>query len=58
MNLVIIVIAVVCMKAVYAKIKEMYAKMKHALVMEIVLISITSQNAYALVHMKENVVKR
>ena len=58
MNLVIIVTAVVCMKAVYASIKEMYAKMKHALVMEIVLISITSLNAFALVHMKENVVKR
>ena len=57
MNLVIIAIVVVFMKAVYANIKEMYAKMKHALAMEIVLISIISPNVFALVHMKEKVVK-
>ena len=58
MNLVIIAIVVAYFKAVCVSIKEMYAKMKHALAMEIVLISITSRNAYALVHMKEKVVKR
>jgi hypothetical protein len=58
MNSAIIVIAVFCMKAVCASLKKTCAKIKHALGMGIVLISITSLDVFALVHMKEKVAKQ